>query len=55
MRDARGIRHWFFVDNIFNLPIEHAKEICDDLVRRKLDIEWSAYLNPKFIDEELCV
>jgi radical SAM superfamily enzyme YgiQ (UPF0313 family) len=53
MRAERGVRHVFFVDNIFNLPIDHAKEICADLVRRNLDIEWSAYLNPKFIDEEL--
>lgn len=49
-----GIRHWFFVDNIFNLPMRHAKNICEEIIRRELDIEWSGYLNPKFIDEELC-
>lgn len=53
MRDTRGVGHVFFVDNIFNLPMEHAKEICADLVRRNLGIEWSAYLNPKFVDAEL--
>lgn len=53
MRAEHGFRHVFFVDNIFNLPIEHAKEICAHLVQRRLDIEWSAYLNPKFVDEEL--
>jgi len=54
MRDEFGIRHWFFVDNIFNLPMRHAKSICEEIVRRALDVEWSGYLNPKFIDEELC-
>lgn len=49
-----GVRHWFFVDNIFNLPPKHAKAICAELVARRLDIEWSAYLNPKFVDDELC-
>jgi radical SAM superfamily enzyme YgiQ (UPF0313 family) len=53
MKAELGVRHVFFVDNIFNLPIEHAKEICAELVRREVGIEWSAYLNPKFIDEEL--
>jgi radical SAM superfamily enzyme YgiQ (UPF0313 family) len=53
-REAHGVRHWFFVDNIFNLPIRHAKEICEEIVARGLDIEWSAYLNPKFVDDELC-
>jgi radical SAM superfamily enzyme YgiQ (UPF0313 family) len=24
------------------------------MVRRELDVEWTAYLNPRFIDEELC-
>jgi radical SAM superfamily enzyme YgiQ (UPF0313 family) len=51
---AHRIRHWFFVDNIFNLPIRHAKEICAAIIARGLDIEWSGYLNPKFVDEELC-
>jgi radical SAM superfamily enzyme YgiQ (UPF0313 family) len=53
-RRATGARHWFFVDNIFNLPLRHAKAICAELVARDLDIEWSAYLNPKFVDDELC-
>ncbi len=49
-----GVRHWFFVDNIFNMPIRHAKDICEEIAARALDIEWSGYLNPKFVDEELC-
>jgi radical SAM superfamily enzyme YgiQ (UPF0313 family) len=53
-RRETGARHWFFVDNIFNLPVRHAKAICRELIERDLDIEWSAYLNPKFIDAELC-
>lgn len=54
MHEEFGIRHWFFVDNIFNLPMRHAKNICEEIIRREIDIEWSGYLNPKFIDEELC-
>lgn len=54
VREECGIRHWFFVDNIFNMPIRHAKNICEEIAARQLDIEWSGYLNPKFIDDELC-
>ncbi|MDG2308182.1 MAG: lipid biosynthesis B12-binding/radical SAM protein [Candidatus Binatia bacterium] len=54
MREEFGVRHLFFVDNIFNLPMRHAKNICEEIIRRELDVEWSGYLNPKFIDEELC-
>ena len=53
-REQDGVRHWFFVDNIFNMPLRHAKEICQELIDRALDVEWSAYLNPKFVDDELC-
>lgn len=53
-REELGVRHWFFVDNIFNVPIRHAKEICEEIIRRELDIEWTGYLNPKFVDRELC-
>ena len=53
MRERFGVRHIFFVDNIFNFPLAHAKRICAELAARKLDIEWSGYLNPKFVDEEL--
>jgi radical SAM superfamily enzyme YgiQ (UPF0313 family) len=53
-RSELGVRHWFFVDNIFNVPMRHAKDICEEIAKRGLDIEWSGYLNPKFIDEELC-
>ncbi|MEO8605996.1 MAG: lipid biosynthesis B12-binding/radical SAM protein [bacterium] len=53
-RIEHGVRHWFFVDNIFNLPPRHAKAICAEIADRDLDIEWSAYLNPRFVDEELC-
>ncbi len=54
VRSEHGVRHWFFVDNIFNMPIRHAKDICEEIAARELDIEWSGYLNPKFIDDELC-
>jgi radical SAM superfamily enzyme YgiQ (UPF0313 family) len=54
VREAHGVRHWFFVDNIFNMPIRHAKDICEAIAARGLDVEWSGYLNPKFIDDELC-
>jgi hypothetical protein len=42
-----------FVDNIFNFPLPHAKRVCEEIARRALDVEWSGYLNPRFVDEEL--
>lgn len=48
-----GFRHFFFVDNTFNLPTSYAKELCDRLAARRLDIRWRCILYPWKIDEEL--
>jgi radical SAM superfamily enzyme YgiQ (UPF0313 family) len=53
LRTRFDVRHIFFVDNIFNFPMPHAKRVCEEIVRRALDVEWSGYLNPRFVDEEL--
>lgn len=53
LRERFGVRHVFFVDNIFNFPLPHAKRVCEQIVARGLDVEWSGYMNPKFVDEEL--
>lgn len=50
-----GVRHWFVVDSVFNAPLEHAKEICREIIRRKLRLDWSAYFNPSLFDEEFAL
>ena len=35
LREEFQIRHWFFVDNIFNMPIRHAKDICEEIARAR--------------------
>ena len=48
-----GVDRFFFVDNIFNLPLSYAKKICDQLVKAKLNISWRCILYPWRVDEEL--
>lgn len=36
-----------FVDAIFNFPPQHAIEICQEIINRKLKIEWNAAFSPK--------
>jgi len=47
-----GFRDFFFTDGVFNWPTEHALAICEEIIRRKLDIRWIAYCNPVGLDEE---
>jgi len=39
----------FFADQIFNAPKEHAEEICREMIRRKVKLEWTAWFNEKYI------
>jgi len=48
-----GIKQLFFVDNIFNHPMDHAEAVCREIIRRKLPIKWSCYANPGFVEPEL--
>lgn len=40
-----GVTQMFMCDQIFNIPPGHAIAICQEIVRRKLDIRWSAWFN----------
>jgi len=51
---SRGnLRHFFFVDSVFNDPRHHALAICRELARRRLPVQWSAFCNPTGFDAEL--
>lgn len=40
-----GVRQMFFCDQIFNIPVQHAIDICKEIVDRKLEVAWSAWFN----------
>ena len=43
----------YFVDDIFNYPPSFAEALCREMVRRKVDVKWSAFVNPAFLNETL--
>ena len=53
MEKEYNLSHIFIVDNVFNYPISHAEEICNELIKKGLKIKWSCYANPGFITERL--
>ena len=48
-----GISGFYFVDPVFNVPPDHARAICEEIRRRKLDIEWEACFRPDFLNANL--
>jgi len=43
--EHHGVRQMFMCDQIFNIPPTHAIAICEEIVRRGLDVKWSAWFN----------
>jgi len=48
-----GVDYIYFVDDIFNYPPTFAEALCREMIRRKIDIKWSAFVNPSFLTESL--
>ncbi len=44
-----GLKHLFFCDQIFNIPVRHAIDICKEIVDRRLEVRWSAWFNEKAV------
>jgi radical SAM superfamily enzyme YgiQ (UPF0313 family) len=51
--ERSGARHFFIVDSIFNYPVAHATAVCDEIIRRNIDIRWSCYANPAYMTGKL--
>ena len=47
-----GIKNIFIVDSVFNLDYNHVKNTCQEIIHKKIDVNWGANYNPnkKFLD-----
>ncbi len=52
-QERHGIESFFFVDNLFNYPEEHAVALCREIVKRGLHVRWRAIVNPRFATRRL--
>ncbi len=48
-----NVEEIMFADQVFNIPPEHAWEICNEIIKRGIRIKWTAWFNEKYITEEL--
>lgn len=53
VRDRYGAGHAFFVDDIFNVPHDHAAAVCEELARSSLPLRWTCFASPYGMTREL--
>ena len=51
LRDEHGIEGVWFKDSIFNLKKEWTREFCNEMVRRKVGVEWQALTRINLLDD----
>ena len=49
----RGVENAFLVDNIFNFPESHAREVCRAMAARRIPLRWSCYAHPAYFGPAL--
>jgi putative variant cofactor biosynthesis B12-binding/radical SAM domain protein 1 len=49
----QNIDTFFIADSVFNQPYDHALSICEEIIRRRLEVSWSAYFRDDLLDERL--
>lgn len=47
-----NIKDLFFIDSIFNCPLDHGMAILREMKKRKIKIKWTAYLVEKYFTSE---
>jgi radical SAM superfamily enzyme YgiQ (UPF0313 family) len=47
-----GVRNFTFVDAVYNIPISYAEAVCREMIKRDLDVSWSAWFHEDFMTEE---
>jgi anaerobic magnesium-protoporphyrin IX monomethyl ester cyclase len=52
LRKDRGVENFTFVDSVFNIPLRHAEDICHEIIRRGLNVTWSAWFSESGLKKE---
>lgn len=48
-----AVSYIYFVDDVFNYPPAFAEDLCRAMAREKLPVNWSAFVNPRFVTAQL--
>lgn len=50
--DSIGVKHVYFIDDTFNVPLPRFKDLCRMMIRNKFDITWTSYFRCSNADDE---
>ena len=56
MRDLQtehGVDHIYFVDDIFNYPLDYTEALLREMIAQGVKMSWAAFVNPQFLTAEM--
>ncbi|HPX60628.1 MAG TPA: lipid biosynthesis B12-binding/radical SAM protein [Deltaproteobacteria bacterium] len=53
MVELEGVEYIYFVDDIFNYPVEFAATLCRAMIEEQLPVRWTAFINPAHLPDYL--
>ena len=53
LKNNFSMEHFFFTDSVFSYPRDYCISVLQEIIKHKINISWSAYINPKDVTEEL--
>ena len=52
MRHEYGVERFHFTDPVLNVPLGHLEGICEELVRRKLNLRWDGFMRENLLNRK---
>ncbi|MBM3779319.1 MAG: radical SAM protein [Acidimicrobiia bacterium] len=49
---GEGLKHLYFIDDTFNVPLPRFKDLCRMMIRNRFDFTWTSYFRCSNADEE---
>ena len=51
--NERGVRRFYFVDNTFNMPPSYAMDLCNEIAKARLSLDWRCIIYPLHLGDSL--
>ena len=53
LKKKYAVPHVFFVDDVFTYPTKHAAAVCEALLKKNVNMQWSCFASPHGISKKL--
>ena len=53
LQTEQGVDYCYFVDDIFNYPLDYTEALLREMIAQGVKMKWTAFVNPRFLTPEI--